>query len=667
MLGFYTLTFAAVAASLALTTDSWALAGDLDTTFGTGGIVVTPMGDSPGPIRGLVLQPGDKIVAVGTSRPAGDSAFTLVRYDVAGTVDPTFGSSGVTTTPIGERNTAFAATSQVDGKIIVVGHSFQNGSNVLALARYAPDGALDGSFGNGSGTVSTPIGTGATAYGVAVQADGKIVVAGDSLDGGDIFFTVVRYSAGGTLDSTFGSGGIATPAAGNAFAVAIQPDGKIVAAGRFLPGPSQFGLVRLNSNGTPDATFGTSGLVSEDLGPGGDDEINAVALQSDGKIVVAGYTTVGSIDHDFAVARYDATGALDPTFGPGGIVTTSVSPPTASSIDQAFGVAVQPDGKVLAAGRARNDFGVARYLPDGSPDIAFAGLGKTTTDIGSSDHGYALALQEGGRFVVAGDGLAQFALARYVGQVCGNGFPEFGELCDDGVANGSMHSCCGEACDFLPDGTECDDGSACTLDDTCSFGVCQSGGAVPCTACEACEPDMGCVPAPRPNCRKPTEPAKAQLLLKNDDSDDRDQLNWKWKAGELTPPGALGDPLTTDDYAFCIYDESGPAPVLVLRAVAPAGGTCDGEGCWQISGGNLRYRDVERTPDGIELLKPRAGEDGDAKVLLKGKGSSLSMPLFPLPVPLLAQMHVADACWEATYSAVGVQRNDEHQFKGKAD
>jgi hypothetical protein len=158
---------------------------------------------------------------------------------------------------------------------------------------------------------------------------------------------------------------------------------------------------------------------------------------------------------------------------------------------------------------------------------------------------------------------------------------------------------------------------------------------------------------------------KAQLLLKDRAPDERDFVLWKWLKGEQTLPGAFGDPLTTDGYTLCIYDDS---PSVLLAATAPAGGTCDEKPCWKISRGDFKYRDRERTPDGLEQIKLQAGDDGDAKISVKGKGENLALPTLPLALPVLVQLQATNGeCWEATHSEAGVIKNDTGQFKGKAD
>jgi uncharacterized delta-60 repeat protein len=329
-----------------------------------------------------------------------------------GDLDPTFGTGGKVTTSIGSSNDRVGGLAvQSDGKLLVAGGSFNGSDYDFALARYLTNGILDTSFGN-LGMVTTPIGS-AQDFGrsVAVQSDGKIVVAGDSYNGTNSDFALVRYLADGSLDSSFGSGGKVTTSFGGTSgeagrSVAVQGDGKIVVAGYSDNGTVKydFALVRYQANGTLDTTFGAGGKVTASIGSG-DDQGYSVALQRDGKIVVAGDSYNGS-NRDFALVRYLSDGSLDTTFGTGGKVIT----PVGIYDDSGQSVAVQSDGRIVLAGSSSNgsiddsDFALVCYRSDGSLDTTFGAGGKVTTDIGSGsdDSGHSVALQSDGKIVVAG-------------------------------------------------------------------------------------------------------------------------------------------------------------------------------------------------------------------------------------------------------------------------
>jgi len=276
----------------------------------------------------------------------------------------------------------------------------------LECRRVLDAGDLDSSFG-GDGLVLTdfPGASDEVANDVAIQSDGKIVVAGRT----NADFALVRYNTDGSLDTSFGGDGLVVTDIGinspdAAFALAIQPDGKIVVAGNV---GADIALARYNVNGSLDTSFGIGGVVITDVLPGSADAAFDVAIQSDGKIVVAGSTNA-----DFMIARYEADGDLDLDFGLLGVALTDIS---TGSEDVAFGVVIQPDGRIVAAGRAANDFALARYETDGDLDATFDGDGRVTTDFpGSSlDGAFDLALQVDGKIVAAGTSDADIALARY--------------------------------------------------------------------------------------------------------------------------------------------------------------------------------------------------------------------------------------------------------------
>ncbi len=247
----------------------------------------------------------------------------------------------------------------------------------------------------------------------------------------DVAVTCVTIENPGGLDPGFGTDGIvATLGLTGAQAIALQPDGKIVVAGSFL-------LARYNPDGTPDLEFGTAGTVRTLLGAAFLGDASDVALQPDGSIVVVGVVNnFATTREDFGVQRYDARGVLDTSFGAAGLATTDFT----GGSDRAYAAAIQPDGAILVAGHAAvlepaplggSDFALVRYLPTGVPDETFGTAGKATTDIaGAADFGFDLALQPDGKPVVVGrvssDGAGgeQFGAVRYT--TAGVPDPEFG-------------------------------------------------------------------------------------------------------------------------------------------------------------------------------------------------------------------------------------------------
>jgi uncharacterized delta-60 repeat protein len=246
-----------------------------------------------------------------------------------GDLDTSFDTDGKVTTTIGPLTTVTSSTAiQSDGKIVVAGYSQNDaGAFDFVVVRYNADGSPDTSF-NGDGIVTTDIG-GPIEEGrsIVIQSDGKIVVAGSSVIGGTFDFAVARYNADGSPDTSFNGDGIVTTGIGGsdlfAASIAIQSDGKFVVAGYSQIGDTfDFVVVRYNADGSPDTSFNGDGIVTTNIG-GQLDFANTAAIQSDGKIVVAGYSVIGGT-FDFVVVRYNADGSPDTSFNGDGIVTTDI-------------------------------------------------------------------------------------------------------------------------------------------------------------------------------------------------------------------------------------------------------------------------------------------------------------------------------------------------------
>jgi uncharacterized delta-60 repeat protein len=430
----------------------------IDTLFGNYGTVMTSISGGVGygdQANAVLIQSDQKIVAVGTAYNTIDPyLFGLARYKTDGTLDSTFGGNGTVRIRFTSQSTEMAngAALQSDGKIIVVGSSYID-YVAFGVARFDTNGSLDDTFGS-YGTVRTYLnGSNAAndvAYSTAVQTDGKIVVAGKTHY---LFnyaqFGVVRYKANGTLDSTFGTNGITRffINAGDGLddvchAVALQKDGKIVLAGSCYKYTDStrynFALARLRVNGTLDTTFGNQGTVFTPLSNGGlysttdGDVALSVALQQDGKIVAAGYSLDQYGHYAFAVVRYDTLGTLDTTFGldRNGIVRTHIIGGDGTG-DFGKAVVIQPNGKIVVAGSSSDAlnqvlYGIARYNANGVLDYMFGALGsgsvRESINGGSAhDDARAVALQNDGKIVLAGDTKNlytqhEFSLARILPQ-----------------------------------------------------------------------------------------------------------------------------------------------------------------------------------------------------------------------------------------------------------
>jgi uncharacterized delta-60 repeat protein len=330
---------------------------------------------------------------------------------------PTFGS-GVTTAIGSGDDFGRSVTLQNDGRILVAGESFNGSDADFALARYNADGSLDMTFGAG-GMVTTPVtASDDRGFSVIVEPSGKILVAGYTDNGSDSDFALIRYNADGSLDTSFdGDGKVTTGILSDDLGQSVvpQPDGKILVSGySFNGGNFDFALTRYNADGSLDASFGSGGKVTTDIA--GHNASYSVTLQPDGKILAAGHTQSGG--NDFALVRYNADGSLDTSFDGDGRVTTDFG----STNDVGQSVAIQPDGKISVAGNSFNgtnwDFAVARYNADGSLDTTFDADGRVTTDFGlGDDFGSSITTQMDGKILVAGSSFngtnTDFALVRY--------------------------------------------------------------------------------------------------------------------------------------------------------------------------------------------------------------------------------------------------------------
>jgi len=419
-----------------------AAAGDLDPTFGTGGMVTTDINRSTDIAQAVAVQADGKLVVVGQTYKNNDFSnedFVVTRYNTDGTLDTTFGRGGKVRTDFpGLAAVPSSLVIQPDGKIVVAGGAFPLFTFLgnFEVVRYNSNGSLDTSFGNG-GIVTTTFPEGSYASAVALQSDGKIIAAGtvfvDFVIGepSDTDFALARYNSDGTPDATFGNGGqVSTDFVSmedDAFSVLIQPDGKIVAVGSANDPATyyNFAAVRYLSNGTIDTTFGVAGKVTTDFGVGGFDRAQSATLQPDGRIIAAGFAISqnGGVQN-FAVARYTSSGVLDTTFSRDGITQIDFG----SCCQSAYKVLLQSDGKIITVGypnteSSDSDFLLARLSPRGSLDASFGVGGKVRTSFGDLNGGAnGAALQADGKIVAVGfqatfsNQFSNFALARYLGQ-----------------------------------------------------------------------------------------------------------------------------------------------------------------------------------------------------------------------------------------------------------
>jgi uncharacterized delta-60 repeat protein len=407
----------------------YAADGSLDHSFGNRGVVVTRSAERSFVANALTLQPDGRIVIGGMSSDvaSGTLQLALARYKTDGSPDDSFGNHGAVRTPVGQGGAeANAIALQPDGMTVVVGTAFAhgNGDDTFFVARYTQAGVLDNEFGT-AGITTTHVGDGASAASaLARERDGHILVVGTAFSNGptEDDFAVVRYTRAGHLDQAFGTGGVVTSDFGTpgasthasldrAAALALQPDGKIVVAG-FTRGDHQaFAVARYTSDGNLDASFGNAGKAQV---AGVEPQVYSIVVQSNGALVLAGSaasngTTGGAAP--FALVRLSANGTPDEAFGMHGLVTTSVE----GSRSGARAVVAQPDGKLVTGGAkfgapsAQGDalpqsgFALARYNADGSIDRSFGDGGKAMTDLGDAGATpLSLAVQPDGKILAAG-------------------------------------------------------------------------------------------------------------------------------------------------------------------------------------------------------------------------------------------------------------------------
>lgn len=382
--------------------------GDLDTVFSGDGLLTTTVSTGSEEVNAALVQPDGKLVVAGSS---GNSKFMVIRYNTDGTLDTTFDADGIAlidTDATASSEYAKDIALQPDGKLVIVGYTYPTSSFIVV--RLNSNGSLDASFdGDGVYTLANAGG----AYAIAVLPDGKIFAAGDS--------NIVRLNTNGTLDTSFDGDGIRAASGYNAYcrSLAVLPDGKLVASN-----PSN-GVVRLNADGSVDTTFGNNGRASTSITTA---EPYDLAMQPDGKFLLAGYEV--SYPYTLAVQRFNTDGSIDGTFGIGG-VASGPTPPAGGSGDQAFGVATQSDGKVIAVGFRNStpvppktegyDFLITRFLSNGSLDTGFAGAGTKVIDIANYGQLTAAAVDASGRIYAAGD-LQNPSADVFVARLAGDAF-----------------------------------------------------------------------------------------------------------------------------------------------------------------------------------------------------------------------------------------------------
>lgn len=331
--------------------------GSLDTSFGTNGYVLTSLG-SDMQLFAATLQPSDgKCVVAGFAIVNNVTQIALARYTTGGLLDTSFGQSGTVLTPVNDNAVAYAIAIDANNNIVIAGSTVKNGSAKFLLARYLPTGVLDTSFGS-NGTVTLPIGYYGGAFSLGISSsNGAIVMGGFSSSGATgEQFTLAGFNADGSVNTSFGTNGTVITTLGKMShinSVLYQSNGNIVVAGF---SNNNYILARYNSTGVLDNSFGSNGIVN--AGIGSVSQANDVIIDANNNLVITGFT-----DNSLFVARYTSAGILDTSFNSTGQVTLLFE-----TLNVGNSLVLQADGKIITAGFADNDFLVARYNASGLID-----------------------------------------------------------------------------------------------------------------------------------------------------------------------------------------------------------------------------------------------------------------------------------------------------------
>lgn len=397
----------------------WSQMVTLDSSFNSNGIHISNLSTMNDLFSDLIIQADQHIIAVGNNMDL--ERTSLLRYKPNGTYDSTMGLNGIATSPLPMLSQA--AILQMNGKILVAG---LDTANNFALARYLNNGLVDTNFGQqGLHTIGMSNNSMDIYSDVLLQNDGKIIALGSTDASGFFDLAIVRYDTTGTVDSSFGSNGIVikaiqTNTTDNLAGGAIQTDGKIIAVGS---SNEDVFICRLQTNGMLDSTFGQNGMVLTDVISNSPDNAQSVLLQPDGKILITGWTAINSTSPQQGfVMRYDSNGNLDNSFGVGGKTTYFVSP---NSTSLSYDIALKSNQKIIVASTSivspllGLDFSISQLLDDGTVDSTFGTNGHILTDIGGAhDWAAKVRIQQDGRIVLAGrtddDGVDAICVVRYL-------------------------------------------------------------------------------------------------------------------------------------------------------------------------------------------------------------------------------------------------------------
>lgn len=359
--------------------------GILDPSFGTAGIIKTTINNGMLSGRNMMYSSDDKILVSGATIVKSDPQFATVRYLNNGTLDNSWGTEGIGVCPVyGIAESIYPAAH--DNKIVGAGTMAANGQLIAGVSQMTSDGQADLSFGQYGGGSLVVLGSATQGHEVITQSDGKILIAGAADISGNRFFCA-RFTENGTLDTTFGpdhTGSVTAAfpdsASSQAFAVGVQTDGKIVLAGE---SDKKVALMRYTATGDIDTTFGTNGFVTAAIGAVS--SVNSFVFQTDGKIVAA-----GSSDGRILVMRYSADGSLDQTFGIGGTIITALG-----SVSEAQDVVVDASGNIIVGGSTDTRFAAIRYRPSNTDFVAITSPADGSTVMSSTFHAVGTSSQAG--------------------------------------------------------------------------------------------------------------------------------------------------------------------------------------------------------------------------------------------------------------------------------
>lgn len=413
-------------AFILLTSKVDAQPGTLDLTFGGSGYVITKLSNGTDMGYDIAIQNDQKIVVVGTSDGDGRD-FSIVRYNTNGTLDSSFGTDGKIITPVvpSYNDIAFAIVIQNDGKIVVAGESSDGSVYDISIIRYNINGTLDTSFGIGGKVTYDLNNTNDKVRSLALQSDGKIIVTGYAFANTIPDVGIIRCNTDGSIDSAFGTNGriithIGSPTTRTqAESVIVQPDGKIIIVANPAIANCDFALLRYNCNGSLDSTYGNNGVAFINIANSYSYYAYDAVLQNDGKIVVSGHIS-GSQNGYFA-ARFNTNGSLDILFGTSGVVITNFA-----LAAHGYGIALDHNEKIIVVGGStyqapNSGFALARYNTNGTLDSAFGENGTVSTIFENGNCSKKAAIQNDNKIVVAGYANDRnlgrvFAVARYNSQ-----------------------------------------------------------------------------------------------------------------------------------------------------------------------------------------------------------------------------------------------------------